>query len=75
MPILDAKIVLRSGRRVETRKVFDESLYKTTTEGVAKMLLQVLAQNDNSSNDFDDSYYLRDLLSALGRIDNHKMMP
>jgi len=39
------------------------------------MLLRVLEQNDNSENNFDDSFYLRDVIACLGRIDNLSMMP
>jgi len=39
------------------------------------MLLRVLKQNDNSENAFDDSFYLRDLIASLGRMDNIPMMP
>jgi hypothetical protein len=37
--------------------------------------MRVLEQNDNSSNDFDDSYYLRDVLACLGRVDHVSLMP
>lgn len=75
VPIVDSAIVTRSGRRQESKKMYDDAQYKSSTEDMAKMLLQVLAQNDNSNNDYDDSYYLRDLLAALGRLDNVKLMP
>jgi len=39
------------------------------------MLLLVLKQNDNSDNPFDDSFYLRDLIASLGRMDNVTLMP
>ena len=71
MPIIDNKIIRQ--RRNKSR--FDESIYKCTSETVAKMLLRVLEQNDNSENNFDDSFYLRDVIACLGRIDNLSMMP
>lgn len=39
------------------------------------MLLRVLEQNDNSENDVDDSFYLKDLIASLGNLDNIAMMP
>lgn len=39
------------------------------------MLMRVLEQNDNSENDFDDSFYLKDLIACLGRMDNISLMP
>ena len=39
------------------------------------MLMQVLEQNDNSENDYDDSFFLRDVIASLGRLDNIDMMP
>ena len=38
------------------------------------MLLKVLEQNDNSDNYFDDSFYIRDILASLGRLDNLNYM-
>lgn len=37
--------------------------------------MRVLEQNDNSDNYFDDSFYLKDLIASLGRMDNILMMP
>jgi hypothetical protein len=39
------------------------------------MLLRVLEQNDNSGQFLDDSFYLQDLIAALGRLDNINLMP
>jgi hypothetical protein len=39
------------------------------------MLLRVLEQNDNTENCLDDSFYLKDLIAALGRLDNIQLMP
>jgi hypothetical protein len=39
------------------------------------MLLRVLEQNDNSENCLDDSFYLKDVITALGRLDNVLIMP
>ena len=58
-----------------SKSTFDETVSKCTTEIVANMLLRVLKQNDNSENPFDDSFYLRDLIASLGRLDNVPMMP
>lgn len=55
--------------------MIDESLYRVTTDAVAKMLIKVLEQNDNSENPFDDSFQIRDLLAALGNLDNINLMP
>ena len=59
----------------KAKNTFDESAYKCTTEAVAKMLKRVLEQNDNSANDFDDSYFLRDVIASLGRLDCIPAMP
>lgn len=48
--------------------------YRVTTTRVAEMLLQVLEQNDNSDSYFDDSFYIRDILASLGRLDNLSYM-
>ena len=48
----------------------EQFLYKCSTETLIKMLLRVLEFNDNSGNDYDDSFYLKDLLCCLGRLDN-----
>ena len=56
-------------------KLIDESLYRVTTDAVAKMLIKVLEQNDNSENPFDDCFLIRDLLSALGNLANINLMP
>ena len=53
-----------------SKATFDENISKCTTENVANMILRVLKQNDNSENPFDDSFYLRDLIASLGRLDN-----
>ncbi len=71
LPIIDSKIV----RQKKAKQRFDETQYKCTTETVAKMLMRVLEQNDNSENDVDDSYYLKDLIASLGRVDSIAMMP
>lgn len=34
------------------------------------MLFKVLEQSDNTENLFDDSFMLRDIIAALGKIDN-----
>ena len=57
------------------KSTFDENVSKCTTENVTNMLLRVLKQNDNSENAFDDSFYLRDLIASLGRLDNVLLMP
>jgi len=46
-----------------------------TSDAVAKMLIKVLEQNDNSENSFDDSFLIRDMMAALGRLDNVALMP
>jgi hypothetical protein len=69
--ILENKIV----RPKVSKSTFDETISKCSTENVANMLLRVLKQNDNSENPFDDSFYLRDLIASLGRLDNVMMMP
>lgn len=56
-------------------KLYDDRQFKTTTGTVAQMLLRVLEQNDNSENCLDDSFYLKDLIAALGRLDNVQIMP
>ena len=56
-------------------KLLEESLYRVTTDAVAKMLIKVLEQNDNSENQFDDSFLIKDLLASLGRLDNITLMP
>lgn len=71
LPIIDSKVV----RQKKANKKFDETQYKCTTETVAKMLMRVLEQNDNSESDVDDSYYLKDLIASLGRVDSIAMMP
>ena len=48
--------------------------FRITTSRVAEMLLKVLEQNDNSENYFDDSFYIRDILASLGRLDNLNYM-
>jgi len=62
-------------RPIFKKSSFDETISKCTTENVANMLLLVLKQNDNSDNPFDDSFYLRDLIASLGRMDNVTLMP
>jgi len=57
------------------KEKFDEKVFKVTTDTVAQMLLKVLEQNDNSENAFDDSFYLKDILASLGRLDNLPLMP
>jgi len=64
--ILDNSIV----RTRVSKATFDENISKCSTENVANMILRVLKQNDNSENSFDDSFYLRDLIASLGRLDN-----
>jgi hypothetical protein len=39
------------------------------------MLMKVLEQNDNSENHFDDSFYLKDVIISLGRLDKIELMP
>lgn len=34
----------------------------------------MLEQGDNSDNQFDDSFYIKDILASLGRLDNLKYM-
>lgn len=62
-------------KKPKEEKQLDESLYQVTTKTVADMLMKVLEQNDNSSNPIDDSFYLKNLLSNLGRLDNLELMP
>ena len=51
-------------------RLVDENLYRVTTDKVAQVLLRVLEQGDNSDNQFDDSFYIKDILASLGRLDN-----
>ena len=37
-------------------------------------MLKVLEQGDNSDNQFDDSFYIKDILASLGRLDNLQCM-
>ena len=46
-----------------------------TTDTVANMLFKVLEQNDNSDNPYNDAFQIKEMLIALGRLDNFKMMP
>ena len=55
-------------------KALDESVYKVTTDKVAYVLLKVLEEGDNSENQFDDSFYIKDILASLGRLDNLRYM-
>ena len=45
-----------------------------TTDKVAYVLLKVLEEGDNSENQFDDSFYIKDILASLGRLDNLRYM-
>ena len=72
--IVDNQLVTVT-KSVKRPKLIDESLYKVTTDAVAKMLIKVLEQNDNSENSFDDSFLIKDLLASLGRLDNLQLMP
>lgn len=73
--ILDNQLVNVTTKPLKRPKLIDESLYRVTSDNVAKMLIKVLEQNDNSVNPFDDSFLIRDLLAALGRMDNIPYMP
>jgi hypothetical protein len=35
----------------------------------------LLDENDNSENPFDDSFYVKQILISLGKLDNFKYMP
>ena len=73
--IVDNQLINVTTRPLKKPKLIDEALYRVTTDAVAKMLIKVLEQNDNSENPFDDSFLVRDLLAALGRLDNVALMP
>jgi len=72
---VDNQLINVTTRPQKKPKLIDEGLYRVTTDAVAKMLIKVLEQNDNSENPFDDSFLVRDLLAALGRLDNVTLMP
>ena len=73
--IVDNQLVNVTTRQLKKPKLIEESLYRVTTDSVAKMLIKVLEQNDNSCNTFDDSFFVKDLLSSLGNLDNLSNMP
>ena len=74
LTILDSQIKT-SQKHKSNKLLFNDKQFKTTTATVAQMLMRVLEQNDNSENCIDDSFYLKDLIAALGRLDNIIMMP
>ena len=43
---------------------------RTTTDALTTLLLRLLQQNDNCDNPFDDAYWLKNILEALGRCDD-----
>lgn len=43
---------------------------RSTTDAVAMLLLRLLRENDNVDNPFDDAYWLKNILEALGRCDD-----
>jgi hypothetical protein len=37
--------------------------------------MKLLQENDNQENPFDDSFYIKQILKAMGNIDNFKYIP
>lgn len=37
--------------------------------------MRLLQENDNSENPFDDSFYIKQILKALGNLDCFKLLP
>ena len=52
-----------------------EQYLAASSESIATLLMRLLKENDNSENPFDDSYYLKQILKALGNLDCFKMLP
>jgi hypothetical protein len=44
-------------------------LYSISSEHIAILLMKLLGENDNSLNPFDDSFFLKQIIKGLGRLD------
>lgn len=46
-----------------------------SSEQMANLFLRLLKENDNYYNPFDDCFYMKQIIKALGRINSFKQMP
>ena len=46
-----------------------------TRDSMGTMLLNILKNNDNSQNPFDDAYFIKTVIKAIGNLNCFKLLP
>lgn len=61
-------------QEVEIVEPLDNPNLYTSTERLSNMMIKLLDENENSTNAYDDSFWISKILRNLGKLDNIEMM-